>query len=156
MSKTRTLITKAGLEELKEEYEQLLRTKRPELVARIAQAREAGDLAENSEYAAAREDLAFIDCRITEIEDMLNGAKTIRAHRSGKSAKIDIGCTVKLVVNGIQETYFIVGEWEADPKEKKISHSSPLGKALIGKKMGESVEVSAPAGTILYKILKIE
>lgn len=150
-----TLITKAGFVELKHEYDELVQSKRPELVARITQAREAGDLAENSEYAAAREDLAFIDGRISEIEEILNAAKTVITHKVGKASKIDVGCKVRLGINGTQEIFFIVGEWEANPKERKISHSSPLGKALMGKQVGETVEVTAPVGKIIYKILKI-
>lgn len=149
------LLTPEGLTELKKEHEELLQVKRPEAVMRMAQAREAGDLAENSEYTASREDLAFIDGRIAEIEDIINGAKAI-THRKGKRSIVDIGCKVYLTVSGKKETFTIVGEWEANPLEKKISHESPLGKALLGKKIGEKAEVEAPAGTITYKILKIE
>lgn len=147
------LFTAEGLEELKKEHVALADTKRPEAVKRIAAAREQGDLSENSEYTAAKEDLAFIDGRIAEIEEILHRAKVINNHHS-KSA-IDLGCKVTLHLNGKKDIYTIVGEWEANPKEKKISHSSPLGKALIGKKVGEQIEVQAPAGTITYKILEI-
>lgn len=157
MSKVHSvLLTKEGLEELRKEYAELLHVRRPELVARVSQARESGDLAENSEYAAARDDLAFVDGRISEIADVLNAAQTISHSKVGKNGKVDIGCRVKLHVNGKQETFVIVGEWEANPKEKKISHSSPLGLALMGKKVGQVVEVEAPVGRIVYKILKIE
>ena len=149
------LLTPDGLAELKKEYEEFLNVKRPEAVTRMAEAREAGDLAENSEYTASRGDLSFIDGRIAEIEDIIAGAKAI-THRKGKRSIVDVGCKVFLTINGKKEVFTIVGEWEANPTEKKISHESPLGKALLGKKIGEIAEVAAPAGKITYKILKIE
>ena len=147
------ILTPEGLAELKREHEELVNVKRPEAVTRLASAREAGDLSENSEYAAAKTDLSFIDGRIIELEDIMHGAKVVKSH--GKS-HVDVGCKVTLTINGKKETFHLVGEWEANPMEKKISHSSPLGKALIGKKVGEKVEVEAPAGRNLYKILDIE
>ena len=112
-----------------------------------------GDLSENSEYSAAKQDLAFIDGRIAELEEILHGAKVISTH---KKDQIDLGCKVTLTVKGKKEVFTLVGEWEADPASKKISHSSPLGKALLGKKQGEEAEVEAPAGKILYKVVHIE
>ncbi len=147
------LLTKEGLAELKKEHEELVAVKRPDAVARLAAARELGDLSENSEYAAAKQDLSFIDGRILELEEILHGAKVITNH--GKS-HVDVGCKVTVNINGKKEVFSLVGEWEADPKEKKISHESPLGKALLGKKVGEEVEVEAPAGRVLYKVLRIE
>lgn len=149
----KVVLTKEGLSQLKKEHEELVNIKRPEVVARLAVARGQGDLAENSEYAAARQDLAFIDGRIVELEAVINEAKIIGSH---PKSKIDVGCKVTLHVNGKKDTFTIVGEWEADPTAKKISHSSPLGRALLGKKVGEKVEVEAPVGKILYKILSIE
>ena len=149
----KVVLTREGLIELKREHEELVHKKRPEAVTRLADARELGDLSENSEYAAAKQDLAFIDGRILELEEIIHGAKVITTHTKGQ---VDIGCKVTLTVNGKKEMFHLVGEWEADPKEKKISHSSPLGKALMGKKVGEKAEVEAPAGKILYKILEIE
>ena len=150
------LLTPDGLAELKKEYEEFLNVKRPEAVTRMAEAREAGDLAENSEYTASREDLSFIDGRIAEIEDIIAGAKAITHRKGVKRSIVDVGCKVFLTINGKKEVFTIVGEWEANPTEKKISHESPLGKALLGKKIGEIAEVAAPAGKITYKILKIE
>ena len=147
------LLTKEGVKQLKEEYEELLTLKRPVAVERLANARSEGDLTENSEYTAAKQDLGFIDGRITELKLILSEAKIIASH---SRKKVDVGCKVTLHVNGKREHFTIVGEWEADPMQKKISHSSPLGKALIGKKPGDKVEVEAPAGKILYKILHIE
>lgn len=147
------LLTKDGLAELKAEHEELVNNKRPHAVKRLSDARDLGDLSENSEYAAAKQDLAFIDGRIAELEDILRTARVVSGH--GK-ATIDIGCKVTLHINGKHEVYTVVGEWEADPKEKKISHESPLGKALLGKKSGDTIEVEAPAGKLAYKILSIE
>jgi transcription elongation factor GreA len=146
------ILTKEGLQELKSEYEDILKVKRPVAVSRLSDARELGDLSENSEYAAAKQDLSFIDGRIAELEEILHGAKIITSHKKGS---VDIGCKVTLHGNGRQDVFTVVGEWEADPSQKKISHSSPLGKALLGKKPGDKVEVEAPAGTILYKILEV-
>jgi transcription elongation factor GreA len=149
----KVVLTKDGLAELKREHEELVAVKRPEAVTRLASARELGDLSENSEYAAAKTDLSFIDGRILELEEIIHGAKVITTH--GKS-HVDVGCSVTLTVNGKKETFMLVGEWEADPKEKKISHESPLGKALMGKKVGENIDVEAPAGKLSYKIVNIE
>ena len=147
------LVTREGLAELKGEYDNLVNKKRPEAVTRLAVARGQGDLAENSEYAAARQDLAFIDGRIVELKQVLHEVKVIVSH---SKVKVDVGCKVTLHIDGKKEVFTIVGEWEANPTEKKVSHSSPLGRALLGKKVGEKVEVEAPAGKILYKILHIE
>ena len=149
----RPLLTKEGLAQLKAEYEELTRKKRPDAVRRLSDARDLGDLSENSEYAAAKQDLAFIDGRITELEEILHGAKVVTSH--GKH-EVAVGCKVTLHINGKNDIFHLVGEWEADPKQKKISHESPLGRALMGKKVGDKVEVEAPAGKINYKILSIE
>lgn len=149
------LLTEKGLAELKKEYHELVEKKRPSVVERMAHARELGDLSENSDYATAKEDLAFIDGRIIELEEILKTAKVITITKRDRKT-VGLGCSVHLHVNGKRELYTIVGEWEADPKEKKISHTSPLGKALIGKKVGEIVSVDAPIGKINYKILKID
>lgn len=152
-STQKVVLTREGLEELRKEYNELLNIKRPDVVARLAAARGQGDLSENSEYAAARQDLAFIDGRIAELEIVINEAKVVVTH---SKSKVDVGCKVTLHVNGKKDIFTIVGEWEADPTQKKISHSSPLGKALLGKKTGDKVEVEAPVGKILYKIIHIE
>ncbi len=149
----KVVMTKEGLIELKKELDELLKSKRPEAVARLAAARGQGDLSENSEYAAAKQDLAFIDGRIAELETVISEAQVIAGH---SKSKVDVGCKVTLHVNGKKDTYLIVGEWEANPTEKKISNSSPLGTALLGKKVGEKVEVEAPIGKVVYKILSID
>ena len=149
-------VTKDGLLELKHELEELNRVKRPEVLDRVAQARSMGDLTENSEYTAAREELSLIDGRIEELSEIIKRANLIEEnHKGGKKALVQLGSVVTLSVNGKKEQFNLVGEWEADPKAKKISHESPLGKALIGKSLGDKVEVEAPAGKMVYIIVSI-
>lgn len=150
----KVLLTKEGLADLKAEYNHLTNVKRPGAVQRLSDARDLGDLSENSEYSAAKQDLTFIDGRILELEEIIRGAKLISGNHT--NSRVDIGCKVILHINGKRDEYMLVGEWEADPNEKKISHESPLGKALMGKKVGDKVIVAAPAGKVIYKILGIE
>jgi transcription elongation factor GreA len=147
-------LTKDGLEELKSELDELKNTKRPDAITRLAAAREKGDLSENAEYTTAKEEVDMLDGRIEELEEIIARAKTIRNVKSG-GKKIRLGSKITVTIKGKPHVFTLVGEWEADPKEKKISHDSPLGKALIGKKEGAEVEVDAPAGKIMYKISKI-
>ncbi len=157
MDKKHIYVTTEGLEELKKELQELKKIKRPEVLDRVSQARAMGDLSENSEYTAAREELSLIDGRIEELEDMLKRVQIIEASNDGKEGKIvKLGSRVNVTVGSKKEVFTVVGEWEADPHERKISHESPLGKALIGKSVGEKVEVAAPAGKILYHIESIE
>lgn len=146
-------ITAEGLKTLKQELEELKNKKRPEAIKRVARAREFGDLSENSEYHAAREDLSFIEGRISELEEMLKQVKVARTKKSKEL--VSIGCKVTLITNDQEHTYEIVGEWEANPMEKKISHTSPLGQALMGKKPGDQVEFEAPVGKVVYLIKHI-
>lgn len=148
-------LTKEGLAELKKEYDELTNKKRPDVLARVTQARNMGDLSENAEYVASREELTFIDGRIDELEIILKQAVIIRDVKSSNH-EIKLGSTVTLHVNGKKEIFTLVGEWEADPENKKISHESPLGKVLIGKKVGEKVHVEAPAGKITYSVIGIK
>lgn len=153
MDSKKIYLTKEGLEELKQEFEELTKVKRPDILNRVSQARNMGDLSENAEYTVAREELSFIDGRIDELEELL---KQVVIISNNHSSTIKLGSTVKVHTGKENEEFTVVGEWEADPKEKKISHESPLGKALIGKKVGEKVEVEAPAGKIVYTIEAIE
>lgn len=148
-------LTKEGLDNLKKDYTSLVEVKRPVAVERLANARNAGDLAENSDYASAKQDLAYIDGRISELEEVLSKVTLIEEDNS-KHSEVGLGCKVTVEVNKQEHVFHLVGEWEANPIEKKISHDSPLGKALMGKKVGEQVEVDAPAGKVTYKILEIE
>jgi transcription elongation factor GreA len=153
-TKKKIFVTKEGLEELKHELEELNKVKRPEVLERVSAARAMGDLAENSEYTAAREELSLIDGRIEELSEILKSAELIKeGSKNGKS--IQLGSTVIVSINGKKEEFALVGEWEADPHNKKISHESPLGKALLGKAIGDKVEVEAPAGTIAYTVVSV-
>ncbi len=154
MDSKKIYLTKEGLEELKKEYDELITVKRPDVLARVSQARNQGDLSENAEYVAARDELSFIDGRIDELEELLKEAVLIRESKTSNHS-VKLGSTVTLHTNSKKEIFTVVGEWEADPTERKISHESPLGKALIGKKVGEKVQVEAPAGKLLYLITDI-
>lgn len=155
-NKKKTFVTKQGLEELKNELVDLEKSKRPQVLERVSQARAMGDLSENSEYTAAREELSLIDSRIEELGEMLKKVEIIdESKTSKKNSNIQLGSRVTVKINGKKEVFELVGEWEADPAEKKISHESPLGKALIGKGLNDKIEVEAPAGKILYHIVEI-
>lgn len=145
-------VTAEGLKELKDELKKLVDEKRPQLIERVTIARGHGDLSENSEYAAAREDLAFIEGRIEELEELIAKAKLIKVK---KAKEIKLGSKVTVKANGKKLTFELVGEWEADPTAKKISHTSPLGKSLLGKKKGDKVRIEAPAGKVTYHIQQV-
>ena len=154
MESKKIFLTPKGLEDLKKEYEDLLNKRRPEVVERLSAAREMGDLSENAEYTAAREELSFIDGRIEELEGLLKKVEIItEGHHATQS--VDLGSEVIVKISDRQEVFTVVGEWEADPAEKKISHESPLGKALLGKAVGDEIEVEAPAGKMVYKVVSI-
>lgn len=152
MQQDQILLTEAGLEALKQELHELKTKRQPAVIERIKRAKEYGDLAENSEYDDAKNEQGFIGGRIAEIEDILKKAKVVSKSNNGIA---QLGSTVRVHIEGAEEIYTIVGAAEADPASKKISHESPLGKALLGKKVGDRVEVEAPAGTILYTIREI-
>lgn len=147
-------ITKIGFEALKKELDELVNIKRPKVVDRLSNARLQGDLTENSDYHNAKDELEFLDGRISELETVTRQALVITDSRNGDG--ISLGTKVTLKMGGSEQVFNIVGEWEADPSEKKISHTSPLGQALLGRKKGEKVEVEAPAGKVIYEILSIE
>lgn len=156
MDKKKIFVTKQGLEELKNELKDLEKVKRPQVLERVSAARAMGDLSENSEYTAAREELSLMDGRIEELQEILKKAEIIEEKGSAKnSSQVELGSSVTVKINGKHEVFSLVGEWEADPHEKKISHESPLGQALLGKSVGEKVDVDAPAGKITYHIVEI-
>lgn len=155
MNPKKIYLTPKGLEDLKKEYDDLSKVKRPEIVIRLSAAREMGDLSENAEYTAAREELAFVDGRIEELEMLLKQVVIIENGNHPKGSTVDLGSQVTVKIADKDEMFTLVGEWEADPMEKKISHESPLGKALLGKAIGEEIEVEAPAGKMVYKIVSI-
>lgn len=156
MEKKKFFVTSAGLAELKNELHELEKVKRPEVLERVSKAREMGDLAENSEYHAAREELSLIDGRIEELQEIMKHVQIIKEEKSNGGG-VKLGSKVSLHIDGKKKDVFtIVGEWEADPRNKKISHESPIGKALMGKGVGEEVIVEAPAGKITYTVLEVE
>lgn len=147
-------MTKVGIEALSKELTELIKIKRPKLVERLAFARGEGDLSENADYQSAREELEFMDGRISEIEDVLKNASVVSTN--AKSGNVAVGTKITVKFNGEKHVFEMVGEWEADPVNKKISPESPLGKALFGKRIGDKAEVEAPAGKVTYEILAIE
>ena len=146
-------LTQEGLSELKQELQGLVDKKRPEIVARMAKSRSIGDMTEDSEYDQAKQELAFTDGRISELEEVISRSVIVGKQKSCQV--VALGCQVTVKFKAMQQVFHLVGEWEADPMAQKISHQSPLGQALLGKKVGEKVEVEAPAGKISYKIIKI-
>ncbi len=157
MAEKETILTLEGLRKLEEELEHLKTVKRKEIAERIKQAKEFGDIMENSEYEDAKNEQAFTEGRILQLEQMLRNAKLIDNH-STPPGEIAVGSTVRLkdLATGEEITYMIVGSAEADPDEDKISNESPVGKALLGKRKGDAVEVVVPAGKIRYSILQIK
>jgi len=147
-------LSQEGYDNLLKEVDELKNVKRPKAVERLATARAMGDLSENSEYVAAKDDLGFIDSRIMEIDQIVQNTNIVQ-HHSGESA-IQIGNKVVVESNGNEELYHIVGEFEADITAGKISESSPIGKALLGAKVGSTVSVEIPAGSVTYKVVKVD
>lgn len=150
------LLTQDGRQGLEAELGELKNIKLPEVITRVAKAREDGDLSENSAYQFGKQEQEFLEGRIEELEGILKTATMVAKHGNGKKSVVDVGCKVTLFVGGKKQIYSIVGDWEAKPAQKKISGSSPLGRALLGKKVGERAEVAAPAGKVVYSILAIE
>lgn len=145
-----TLLTEDGVKKLKEELEERKTVTRREIANRIQEAKELGDLSENAEYAAAKDDQALNEARVIELQEKLKNYTIISKQ---DDSSVQVGSTVKLKTAEGQEMEFtIVGSSEADPSEKKISNESPLGAAFIGKSAGEKVEVAAPGGKMTYTI----
>lgn len=153
----KTPMTMEGAEALREELQRLKLEARPRVVKAIAEAREHGDLKENAEYHAAKEEQGFIEGRIQEIEGKLSNAQVIDVTKIAPSGKVIFGTTVKVIDLEKDEsrTYKIVGDDEADLKENKVSVSSPIARALIGKEEGDVVVVQAPSGAIEYEIEEV-
>ena len=146
-------VTKERLEEFKVELEELKNTRRNEVAQRLRQAKEYGDLSENSEYAEAREEQANVETRIFELEDLLKDAVVIK--KTEDNGVIQIGSVVTIKKDDKTSAYTIVGKHEAKPEEGKISDESPLGKAFLKHKVGDKIGVTTPAGVMTYEILKI-
>jgi transcription elongation factor GreA len=150
-------MTLAGKQKLEQELEQLKTVKRKEVVERIKIARSFGDLSENSEYDSAKEEQAFVEGRITTIENMIRNAKIIEEDETSMDT-VTLGRTVTFVElpDGEEESYSIVGSAEADPFEGKISNDSPIAKSLLGRKVGEQVSVQTPGGEMSVRITSVK
>ena len=145
-------ITQSGLEKLREELEYLKKVKMPEISERIARAKELGDLSENAEYHDAKDEQGFIAGRIIELENLLN--KSIVIQHSGKDI-VSVGSSIRVICDTEKYQYTIVGSNEANPSKGLISNESPLGRAFIGRKIGEKVSVVVPKGKMECEILEI-
>ncbi len=149
------LLTAEGIENLRRELEYLVNVRRPELARILRRAIQQGDLSENADYIAAKEEQAFLEGRIQQIETMLRNAVLIEAN--GPVGVVDLGSQVTVLEEGREtpEVFRIVGPAEADPLNGKVSHESPLGQALLGRRAGDVVTVDAPAGPITFRILEV-
>ncbi len=155
MAAEKTYLTREAQIELRRELEQLRDVRRPGLAKKLKEARAQGDLKENADYHDAKEQLGFVEGRVQQIQDILDNATIIEM--AGPSDEVRIGSTVVIREDGEdeEEEYTIVGSAEANPRERKISHKSPIGAALLGKKKGRKVSVEAPGGRIRFKIIDI-
>ncbi len=150
-------LTTDGLEKLRQERDNLVNEKRPALADRLRHAIQQGDLSENADYQTAKEEQAFLEGRIQQVERMLLDAVIIQENQ-GPQEKVGLGCRVTVVEEGedYSEVFVIVGPAESDPANGRISNESPIGHVLIGGKVGERVKVKAPSGEIVFKITAIE
>lgn len=146
-------LTQDGLKQLQEELDYRITTKREEAKNIMEEMKNAGDLRENDGYSLAKEDFQSNEIRIAEIEEILKNYELI--DENSASSRVDVGSTVEIEVEGNKSTLMIVGDSEANPLENKISHHSPIGQALVGKKAGDAVKVTLPRGDVEYKIVKI-
>ena len=151
------ILTPDGYKKLQQEIELLSTVRRREVADRIRIAREFGDIAENAEYDSAKNDQAHLEARIATLEERLKNARVV-TKKEIRSGEVSVGTKVRLKDMGSNKTveYHVVGSAEADPAELKLSNESPVGKAIIGKKKGETVEVAAPRGSMKFKILEIK
>ena len=157
MAEQGKILTKASYQKLEEELDELRVNKRKEIAAKIKEAREQGDLSENAEYDAAKDEQRDIEARIDELENILKNAQIVDSKKIDFD-KIHMGCKVKVRDMGTRRevTYEIVSSTEVNSREKKISYESPIGAALMNKEVGEVVEIQIPAGSLRYKVLNIE
>jgi transcription elongation factor GreA len=149
-------LTKEGFQKLQDELEYLRTAKRQEVASRLHEAMEGGELIENAEYEAAKNEQAFVEGRIQELDALLASAKIIEENGKKKSDGVQLGSKVTIKEGNFEaETFTVVGMAEANPREGKISNESPIGKAILGRKVGDTVKVETPGGTYNVKILKI-
>ncbi len=157
MAVKEVLLTPEGLQKLKDEIQYLTGEKRREVAERIKHAREFGDISENSEYDDAKNEQAMLEQRIAQLEERLASARVIE-REDVPAGVVDVGTRVRLKDVDANQTieYVIVGSAEANPAQGKLSNESPVGKAIIGRKKGETVEVAAPRGSLKYKIIDVK
>jgi transcription elongation factor GreA len=149
-------LTKEGFEKLQDELDYLRTVKRQEVADRLHEAMEGGELIENAEYEAAKNEQAFVEGRIQELEILLATARVIEEDKRRKADTIQVGSTVTIQEDGYEEeTYTIVGAAEANPREGKISNESPIGKAILNHRPGDEVQVETPDGAYSVRIVKI-
>ena len=153
MNNKPTYLSREGLDKLRAELEEMTSVKRPEVAQRIHDAKEHGDLSENAEYEDAKNEQAFVEGRIQTLEALIKNATLIDENTSNDH--VQIGSTVKVSGPDGSQTFTIVGSTEAKPAEGRISNESPVGRSLLGKKKGETVTVTVPAGDLDYKIVSI-
>jgi len=150
-------LTKEGFQKLQDELEHLRTVKRQEVADRLHEAVEGGELIENAEYEAAKNEQAFVEGRIQELETLLASARVIEEEKNRPVDMVEIGLTVTIQEQGYDaESYTIVGAAEANPREGKISNESPIGKAILNHAVGETVHVETPDGTYKVKIIKVK
>lgn len=154
---TRVLLTASGAEKLRGELKRLKSVERPRVIEAIAEARAHGDLSENAEFDAAKDQQGFVEGRIKELENQLSVAEVIDPAKLNAGGKVVFGAWLDLydVDDDAEVSYQVVGELEADLEQRQISLSSPIGRALIGKHEGDEVEVETPGGTRVYEIVKV-
>lgn len=153
MTQSKILLTKEGHDALKKELEYLKSQKRNEVAIKIKEAREMGDVLENTAYDSAVEEQGHVEGRINEIEEILNNSEIVSGTNTGV---VDLGCTITVEFEGKKDIFTLVGSVEANPTKKMISHESPVGKALLGAKVGDEVEVKTTIFTAVYKIIEIK
>ena len=156
MSDMEFVLTPRGYEDIQNELSMLLATKRPEVIERIRQARQLGDLSENFDYEDAKRSQAMLESRITELKAIISHASVVDCATSDGSVGIGSKVIVKDLEECLEDEYTIVGPAESSPAEGKISHESCVGEALLGKKIGETVIVQAPGGSIKYEIVSVQ
>jgi transcription elongation factor GreA len=148
-----TYVSREGLVHLRSELDEMIAVKRPEIASRISEAKEHGDLSENAEYEEAKNEQAFVEGRIAELEHKIKSAVLIEEDRSNDH--VSIGSTVEVDADEGRISFTIVGSTEAKPADGRISNESPVGRALLGKKVGDKVVVKVPAGDVFYTVRAI-
>jgi transcription elongation factor GreA len=154
MGEKPVMLTKDGLRQLEQELHQLVNVRRPEVAERIRHARDFGDIAENAEYTEAKNEQSLVEGRIQTLENMIRNAQVIE-EEPREAGVVSLGARVRVSSEEGEETYSIVGPAEADPLEGRISNESPLGRALLGHRVGDEVEWNSPSGRSRVKILSV-